>query len=912
MIVPILLVLHAILLQTQTAATSIPLLHEESVRVPKVDGNVGDISTRNPPKCDETPQNRYTSLVCWLWDLQLTLPDEHIRKGLISLSIRNMVCTDFQITSTESKYIPAPNMNPKLEMKLHGISAQCIGKYKAGLAGGSVKVLIDNIENEALYIELSIQSTMLHPNISMYDSLPTRAPSATNLTACSTNLQVPEEGGISFSGSISAKFVDLFSKSIATRVTSTLNSQICPQLEEVLGNNVTSALMKMDSFLEQFISDDDSNNITMARELGSNYRYHHNSMYSGGNANMLAVIDEDLLQWDELAELKNIIEAISIFSNAHLDKGILLTFLERVGWPISLQDCTDCGYFFRGVNGLIKNVTENGSWSTNLNREVDFSIKRIGEISITLQNMSISGLDRFNHIEISPLPPRDIIPKIMMKDLNLCIGVDMKIFPMPGGLIRDNPLEESFDIVVNASDIILDVAIDLGIIRNRIRNTTVNDLGLPHRRKLFESLSHITLTKAIGKGIIDAIKIYPLNPSDALEISLDEMINNGVTLILHEYKELVSKSLEAIIRGPIVVAVNKIISDMIRNITSVAVGHFDDDNSVTKRDESSTDYYNFNESHTILWIHELFSSDCILEKVNRYIGCISSFLDENPLSSSSLISAVDGFNILIESASFQNFKVDELGEFGLIFNKSSYFSILTSVLDVLEPVDAIHLDLDARTSISQNATSIFMMDFQYPNEEIYVSTKLNSSLSGLRGKFGNKLLFNMTQFQSLNLYKLVTDLSSTIAPLSTNSGIFDLAASVKEFNLEVLMSLSHKGEDRQIKFSSSQRDQFSQRITEFLFSSSKVVQNCFNGFKTLYLGAEPIQTNDERRDKKIYTSTMSQQWIVLLFFIAFNIPFFMKSPAKSLRKKQKATQCNYQSSSRYVTQRLFTWNISFC
>ena len=70
--------------------------------------------------------------------------------------------------------------------------------------------------------------------------------------------------------------------------------------------------------------------------------------------------------------------------------------------------------------------------------------------------------------------------------------------------------------------------------------------------------------------------------------------------------------------------------------------------------------------------------------MNRYIGCISSFLDENPLSSSSLISAVDGFNILIESASFQNFKVDELGEFGLIFNKSSYFSILTSVLDVFE------------------------------------------------------------------------------------------------------------------------------------------------------------------------------------------------------------------------------------
>lgn len=619
------------------------------------------VNIRDPPQCDKNNQSRYTSLVCWLYDLELAIPDERIRKGLISIRIHDMTCSQFQMNSTESKYIPGTDTDenaifvnstdPKLDVKVHGISIQCRGRYKAALAGGTVTVLVDNIGDEALHIQTAIKSTFLTGDDDAQDESSIRAPSGANVTVCSTNLQVPKDGGISFSGSISAKFVELFSQAIASKVTSELNSQICPQVKNVVDRNLTDALLKLDSFLGHLIYDEPQDLLIGASGLEMDV---DEGLYNGnGYTN-----DADLLQWDELSVLKFVLEQMSDFVNAHLDKGILLDLLDRIGWPISNdQSCKDCGYLFRGVNGLVKNFTDDGQLTIEIEREFNFGVQNVGDVSIILRNATIGGLDELIRFGIFPAVPRDITPQIMMKYLALDIDADLKIFPTPGGIIHGNPLEESFSTFLNASHILLDLAIDLGITRDKIRNITIADLNDPlhRRRRLLKSVSHVILGKVESAITVETIRIDPLKTSDTLEKSLDVMLNNIIILTLREYEEIVSKTIEAALSGPVLEAINDALAKMIRNTTV-----WEPADPVDK--DESTDFFRFNESLAILRLHDYFSSEMFVNKMNAYIACISSYLKENPLHSSPALSIGNGINALIENFSFEGVAIDGIGE----------------------------------------------------------------------------------------------------------------------------------------------------------------------------------------------------------------------------------------------------------
>ncbi len=628
-----------------------------------------NLTIRDPPQCDEESQNRYTSLICWLYDLKLQIPDEKISKGLISIRIHDMICSKFQVSHTESNYLPGndddqeDSIDPKIDVKVFGMSIQCEGKYKAALAGGTVTVVVDNIGDKALHIQTAIGSTFIQQNdtdanaigndiFSTVDSSPFQAPSRANVTACSTNLQVPEDGGISFSGSISAKFVELFSGSIANHVTSALNSQICPQVKTAVNKNFTKVLIKLDSFLGHLIYDNtdyEEHIFRNSRALGELQGLDMRGGLYGGYKD-----DTDLIQWDELITVKKLVEQLNNFIKVHLDKGILLDVLDRIGWPHSNDsaspNCVDCGYFFRGVNGLMKNITSDGQLTIGVNRELNFTIKDVGDINLTLRNITIGGLDEFTLFGILPQHPRDIMSRVMMNYLTLGAGVNLKLFPTPGGHIRGKPLEESFGLNVNASGLLLDAPLNLGIIRDKMREVTIGDMNKHHWRRILPALRHILIGKMRSKMVVESLIIDPLEVTDNLEKSLDAMLNNIITLTLREYEETVSRTIEASLSGPLVRAINKAFSKIIKNGTSVWSTRDD-----YLSEDVPNDFFRFNESRIVRRLHDYFSSQRFVGKMNTYIDCISSYLKDNPLRSRS---AFFGFN----SFSFQGVDLDNIGE----------------------------------------------------------------------------------------------------------------------------------------------------------------------------------------------------------------------------------------------------------
>ena len=122
-----------------------------------------------------------------------------------------MTCSHFQIKSIASDYIPSSidDVDPKLSIDIFGISATCQGKYKSGLTGGKVEVTVQNSKSSAFEFFLSLKSSSFSSHGNSIN-----IPSQANITSCETNLEVPREGGITFHGSISAKIISLFSKSI--------------------------------------------------------------------------------------------------------------------------------------------------------------------------------------------------------------------------------------------------------------------------------------------------------------------------------------------------------------------------------------------------------------------------------------------------------------------------------------------------------------------------------------------------------------------------------------------------------------------------------------------------------------------------------------------------------------------------
>lgn len=642
-----------------------------------------------PPQCldNRATQTRYTSLICWLWDLQLEIPDQHVRKGIISVSIEDMICSQFQVNTTESSYIQGSTArDPKLDVSIYGVSTVCNGRYKSGLTGGDVTVIVQTIQNEPIHIQTSLEAFVHYEN----DVDVIKFPKQAKMETCESNLEVPKKGGISFSGSISAKFVDLFSRPIASHVTSALNEQICPQLADAINTQLNPLIQKMDDALTKFIFgsrhvmtsettlDSTGNKVgneqlesimsSVKRELGveRSFIVFDDSPKESGIVDSIAMSREkiglnnnssnetEILEWKEISTLESIIQKASSFINSHLDKGIFLDLLHKIGWFGDSNDstCTDCGYFFRGVNGLIRNITDGGSIGFGVHREWYFDVDNVGNATLRVENMTIRGLDRWTHFAIGTQEPYFAYPNIALDDIEVDASIDLKIFPGEDTFIRGKPLQESFDVYINLGDLKLKTGVGVQLMKRELQKIFVEDLLDGNFGVLVKTLKELKLAGAKSIISVENAKFEASNSSDSLEVSLDEVVNNILSLLLHEYEDLVSRTIQSAIRGPVVDVANKAIEDWIKSAFAIVLP------SKIRKDEMG--YFSFNESDAIHTVHDFLASDYFSSAANSYISCLSNFISQNEISPSPLMR--NGLVVLIQKVLFNGFNLNTIGK----------------------------------------------------------------------------------------------------------------------------------------------------------------------------------------------------------------------------------------------------------
>jgi len=241
--------------------------------------------------------SKYDALECWLFRFRLRLPDQSFRSGLVTLKLRNLVCTEFgasgiraasaSSTATTNNYSNDDDDGNRtissLELAVSEIEAKCTGQYEAsglyvsGNLYATVGVVVSQDEEDDCGLLSTLEDEAEEEEVLFFhngngkedrrDEEQTALdwtvqidggymPTSVRTTRCQSRIGVTD---LDFDGSMSARIVDLFRTQIARYVTDAVSQQICPQIREQVDPIVTGALKRMRDFLEPYLPPDGRN-----------------------------------------------------------------------------------------------------------------------------------------------------------------------------------------------------------------------------------------------------------------------------------------------------------------------------------------------------------------------------------------------------------------------------------------------------------------------------------------------------------------------------------------------------------------------------------------------------------------------------------------------------------------------------
>ena len=187
-----------------------------------------------PPNCTTSTMRKHHRLECYLWNsLIINIPDQSFKKDFFTITIHDMTCTQFFIHNIQSSYnaSDADDSTAKLSLSISQIETSCTGKYHLSPGGISGNVQAHVMESTApttamdiifgLQSKLSTNTQQLRHD----DDVRTKQPYKCHTELCTTYLKCND---IQFSGSISAKLIQTFSKIISKYITDALQQYICP------------------------------------------------------------------------------------------------------------------------------------------------------------------------------------------------------------------------------------------------------------------------------------------------------------------------------------------------------------------------------------------------------------------------------------------------------------------------------------------------------------------------------------------------------------------------------------------------------------------------------------------------------------------------------------------------------------
>ncbi|KAG7369236.1 paraquat-inducible protein A domain containing protein [Nitzschia inconspicua] len=575
---------------------------------------------QNPPNCTQPSGSSDLSyhsnrLECFLWNLQVEIPERSFKKDFITITVHDMICTNFVLKGISSHYQPSEASNtssPQLQISINHLEASCQGRYHStgGLAGDVQAHVVeqDQRQNPAFTAVFSLEPAPSTPKV----------PSTCQTRSCATYLTCQ---GIHFSGSISARLIQAFSKTISKYITDALQTYICPKIiQETATATITKFLRHpFHDFVKKFLPKDDS--------------YYGISKYDKSSSSVLSSSANRILVTPSNASNDDGVRSVSDYN---IIRWILKVFNQQlrdhlqIGWiPLPSDDQKhfsfegtnpymtllvpkrtqsihrlpdDCKDMFRGFSGWMKSIF--GS-QPRVRLPKYFQSIRVplpaipgAVISINISQVSIQGLDQMDHLQLLQPPARnnngttwnDSISSqqhhhedsLLQTNLTSSSGfflvapVTLKI-----ALPEQESLIESFQVSLNITHVGISLATILQVsgwdsmsmlkVVNAIQQFT-DSFRRGHQRDwkaiecLIATVQEVKVQNWIANLAIESLQLSrdeTLVPEGSLESDFDATINTILQLLTNEYKDLWTLLVKGVVEALGTRTLNTFVSDWI-------------------------------------------------------------------------------------------------------------------------------------------------------------------------------------------------------------------------------------------------------------------------------------------------------------------------------------------------------------
>ncbi len=712
------------------------------------------------PDCQEW--NADNRLECWLWELQVDIPAESFSADWITVSIKGMKCTHFVLKDLRSDY-PAPH---SIEVSVRTLQATCQGKYHAsGGISGKVEASVSTKSSlDALQVAFRVLPSTVYPLL---------RPFTFQTTQCQTQLQATK---IHFSGSMSAKLIQVFSKMIGHYITQALQDQLCPLLPKELDPLVTDYLHQLDAWMKPYLAakiayQNATQNLAMSRRLAIAGSEQAPLISHRGSA-IPVPSSEIKLSRPHMATnstIYNPLDSNFILWTLGLFNSELANHLQQ-GWFFNANNTKKycphrCQDMFRGLSGWFQSIV--GPQMTlplpayfhNLSLP---PLPLQANLTIGFESISIHGLDELDHLQLlRPIPSRESNSSRNSVEAWLATmnGIHMDL-PMVLNIQMENSnhaLREPFTLKVNITQLETVLRTSLQVIdwdritllqvvnavQQFVEHPTPDNIR-PLLGCLVHTIYQVDNTDWITSLILDSISILRrttrlLNQSDTLEDDLDHVINTALKLLVGEYSELWTTLIQGLIQDPARHSLSHFIDNWIsRHSTSQACPSI--------LPPSQPKWLNFSKFLILDHFNDFLNRPMTLHTMNQYMECVGKFLE--------------GY-----VAARKNAKVAELSSrhtlLEIVRVEAKHWNAIQHV-QLLQPTDDTILESSIQWG---NNVSVPQLEVTVHVATEQLSGTVNLTLfAGLQARVGTKIDYNLNRLENLTVTHLLERVECAMVP----------------------------------------------------------------------------------------------------------------------------------------------------
>jgi uncharacterized paraquat-inducible protein A len=858
----------------------------------------------DPTDCNSISRGRYHALVCWLWDAQIHLPNEQFREEVFTISVNDLSCTNFQVTSTKSSYIPSSSSSssdsgaknkkndPSLQIDLTGISATCKGNYAwSGIGSGSGNVVASvsgNSDSGPLHLEIDVASAPLSDHVKHSSnnnnhknntkaSLP--FPTLATVSSCQPNFIVHD---VQFTGSASAKIIGLFSKVISNKLTAVLNQHVCSLIkkngEKAIDEAFHAAGGYLGGLILQHSSVEDSSVSATTNESLISLAMQRSESEEALHRNLLVENNNGVVSWDgDMPWLKRILLGINNFIGDHMNEGIILKTLQTINPSI----CENCGFFFKGFNGMVNSLTR-GTGSIDFavpetiltfHRNHTFNIPAYGNLTISSQKVKVSGLNHLTDLSLFRPLGQNMMSSSIASDsgLHFTISMDMEVKPTNGGAFQGDTLNESFELKFNMSHVKLTADSMFVFDREVLNKLTVGsfisgsyttfDSNRNILNCVLEALSSIVLTDMNGRLNLDEMSIAAIaNAEDtsaetSLEDNVDQVINNMLQLLLREYPSTVTESLAAMIQNPARDLVNTGLSKFMGDFKQLPLHCV----NVEVPQNAVERPFRFDEN-IYLWIFDnLFDGGNIIGTVNSFMNCVTNVLTQN---TTSLSFRLGDINVGLDNLTLANF--------GSVYE-----------LDLVLP-ELDHYHITNRLGWGNFTELSFGVNFTHPHHGRIGKTNVQLKMKNLELTAGTELKYDMNYLPNLEITDLLAHPQCYAIPV-TNFGLYDFNMTIDSLELTASLDIGHGGQSQTFSYTTTDPTKLATIATAIMSEGAVQLQQALEKSLVVEMNeassvcATPVNPNRSYNSKHP-AGTAAGAWtlLIVVVFVVFNSWLFLK------------------------------------